>query len=346
MSWGLKQAVGLTDAGTQCPNLASDQQQVCELLDAVVDVPVVPPFLPAVGTRIADLPPVEDGRASGELCEAIRRFQVGEGDLGTDARVDPGGGTWTRLMLRVNPGSAPPGPVALLMSYRDGSIVELPSSASGYPAFIYTIQGQPIAIYDTPTLRIELNVIGPLKVSWDGAYPIACVANPNFAALEAAVASGAARWVGAEALRSLCSQIQLESKAAVGSLFAGVTASFDAAGSVQIKGTIGDGFNATSIGWLPAERAIFYDGDLPILQTRPVTGGQATIAGRLRVRVTIKTNNDDYAASLATLAVLAVTGIIALSPLIPGLGAAGAAEGAVGQGIPEVVGRLVPLIAN
>jgi hypothetical protein len=35
MPWGLREAVGLTDEGAQCPNHASDQQQVAELLDAV-----------------------------------------------------------------------------------------------------------------------------------------------------------------------------------------------------------------------------------------------------------------------------------------------------------------------
>jgi hypothetical protein len=345
MGWGLKQAVGLTDQGTQCPNLASDQQQVCELLDAVIDVDVAPPLSPHAGTRFDDLPPIEDGLASPQLWEAIRRFQAGEGDLTQDARVDPGGATWNRLIQLVSPGNAPPGPVPLLLTYRESTITELPSSASGYPALIYTIQGNPIAIYSGPGITIELNVTGPIKVSWDGAYPIACVTNPQFAALEAAVASGVARTVGAAMLKNLCAQIQIESRAAIGSLFAGVTATFGPTGALQLKGTIGDGFVSTSVGWLPAERAIFVDGDLPVLQTRPVTGGQATLKGTLRVRVIIKTNNNDYAASLGTVIALAAIGAIALAPIIAGLGAAGASTEAVGGGVTQILLRL-PVFAG
>ncbi|MBB3303303.1 hypothetical protein FHT72_006973 [Rhizobium sp. BK077] len=106
MGWGLSQAVGLTDIGTQCPNTARDQQQVAELLGAVQ--------APAGGTSLAALPPIGEGLASAELCEAIRTFQIVQG-LANDARVDPNGATWQRLMQIVHPGLAPPGGVPLML---------------------------------------------------------------------------------------------------------------------------------------------------------------------------------------------------------------------------------------
>ncbi|MFD0599459.1 hypothetical protein ACFQZ4_49980 [Catellatospora coxensis] len=99
MRWGLTDAVGLTDAGTQSPNHATDQQQIGELLDAV--------GLPAGGTSLDLLPPIEDGTASPELCAAIRGFQEIQG-LTTDSRVDVGGATWRRLIALVAPGRSRP----------------------------------------------------------------------------------------------------------------------------------------------------------------------------------------------------------------------------------------------
>jgi hypothetical protein len=143
MGWGLRDAVGLTNAGTQCPNHAIDQQQIGELLDAVARLPVEIPGIPHEGTLIENLPPIEDGVATPELCEAIRRFQAGEGDLVADSRVDVNGATWNRLISLVQPGMEPPGPVPLLLSVRELEIIELPASASGLPAATYSIQGNP-----------------------------------------------------------------------------------------------------------------------------------------------------------------------------------------------------------
>lgn len=71
MKWGLTDAVGLTNEGTQCRNLASDQQQVAELLDAA--------GLPAGGRPLDELPPIGDGLASVELCDSIRGSRRSKG---------------------------------------------------------------------------------------------------------------------------------------------------------------------------------------------------------------------------------------------------------------------------
>lgn len=183
MVWKLTAAVGLTDEGTQCPNVASDQQQVAELLDAVGS--------PAGGISLNDLPPIGDGLASPELCEAIRTFQTIQG-LPQDARVDVDGSTWQRLVELAQPGSAPPGGVPLLLAVAEFEVIELPQSAIDLPSLTYTVLG-PVATFEGGGIRIELSLNGPLKVAWSDAFPLACEVSPDMAALEAAVASGAAR---------------------------------------------------------------------------------------------------------------------------------------------------------
>jgi hypothetical protein len=344
MGWGLRDAVGLTNAGTQSPNHAIDQQQVGELLDGVARLPIEIPGIPHEGTLIENLPPIEDGLATPELCEAIRRFQAGEGDLIADSRVDVNGATWNRLMSLVQPGMEPPGPVPLLLSVHELEIIELPTSASGLPAVTYSIQGNPVAVFSGPGITIELSVQGPIKVSWTGAYPIACVTSPDFAALEAAVASGAARAIGASALNNLCSQLQLESKASVGSLFASVRLAVGFDGSLMMTGSLGNDFTATSLSFDPIERAIIYDGDIKVLETRPVTGGDATLTGKLRARVKIKSQDNDFEASLATAIAVTAAGAVFLSPVIVGLGIE-ASVPAISEGVKDVMIAVVRVLA-
>jgi hypothetical protein len=344
MGWGLKHAVGLNDDGTQCPNIAMDQQQVGELLDAVARLPQDIPFRSHVGTTIDRLPPIEDALASGELCEAIRRFQAGEGDLDTDARVDVNGATWGRLIALVDPDGAPPGPVPVMLSMRDMEIVELPRTASGLPAVTYSIRGEPIAVFAGPGIEIELTVLGPIKVSWEGSYPVACTVSPEFAALEAAVASGAARAIGASAFSSLCSRLELESKAAVGSLFASISLSIGVDGTAQLTGSIGNGFTATSMSFDPIERSITYSGDITVFETRVVTGGDATLSGKLRARIKITTREDAFEASIAVLLTVAVAGAFLLAPVIAGLGIE-ASVPAVSEGVKDVVVGVAPAFA-
>ncbi|MDT9696956.1 hypothetical protein [Streptomyces sp. P17] len=218
MPWGLREAVGLTNEGTQCPNHAADQQQVAELLDAV--------GLPAGGTALDALPPIADGHASNELCEAVRDFQTVQEGLVADARVDVGAGTWNRLMALVDPAGAPvEAATPLLLAVSNYDVFELPENAAPWPSLSYTLRGQ-VAEWDGPGIHMELWVNGPLKVSWSHeAYTLGCEVSPDFKALEEAVASGSARAIGGVALDQLCSRLRTESQDAIGSLFAAASVS-------------------------------------------------------------------------------------------------------------------------
>ena len=77
---------------------------------------------------------IETGVASPELWGTIRRFQIGEGDLVDDARVDVNGATWNQLISLIQPGLSPPMP-----SFHNLEIVELQASASVLPALAYSI---------------------------------------------------------------------------------------------------------------------------------------------------------------------------------------------------------------
>ena len=69
----------------------------------------------------------------------IRRFQISEGDLVVDARVDVNDATWNRLISLVQPGFAPPGLIPLMLSFRNLEMLELQASASVLPALAYSI---------------------------------------------------------------------------------------------------------------------------------------------------------------------------------------------------------------
>ncbi|MCX4580980.1 hypothetical protein OHB41_49400 [Streptomyces sp. NBC_01571] len=335
MPWGLREAVGLTNEGTQCPNHASDQQQVAELLDAV--------GLPAGGTSLDTLPPIEDGQASDELCKAIRNFQTVQDGLIADARVDVGAGTWTRLMELVDPGSAPAeAGTPLLLAVSTYEVFELPESAAPWPSLSYTLRGQ-VAAWDGPGIHMELWVNGPLKVAWSqDSYNLGCEVSPEFKALDEAVASGSARAIGGIALDQLCSRLRSESKEAIGSLFAAVSIGTGLDGTPRIGGTIGDDTSFLRVEFDPVERAVIYTGSVHVFKSHPVTQGEAQVSGDLQVQLRITTGAEDYAASVATaLAVLAI-GAVFLVPTAAWLGSA--IVSGLGTGVREIIVR-VPLRA-
>jgi hypothetical protein len=138
--------------------------------------------------------------------------------------------------------------------------------------------------------------------------------------------------------------LQLESKASVGSLFAsvGLTVGFD--GSLMLTGSLGNNFTATSLSFDPIERAIIYDGDIKVLETRPVTGGDATLTGKLRARVKIKSQDNDFEASLATAIAVTAAGAVFLSPAIVGLGIE-ASVPAISEGVKDVMIAVVRVLA-
>ncbi|WP_432123679.1 hypothetical protein [Streptomyces sp. C10-9-1] len=336
MPWGLREAVGLTNAGTQCPNYAYDQQQVAELLDAV--------GLPAGGTSLDALPPIGDGHASDELCEAIRTFQTVQDGLIADARVDVGAATWTRLMELVDPGNASAGDgVALLLAVSNYEVTELPESVPPWPSLIYTLRGQ-VAEWDGPGIHMELWVNGPLKVSWSKeAYDMGCEVSPDFKALDSAVASGSARTVGGVALDQLCSRLRSESRGAIGELFAAVSIGTGLDGTPRIGGTIGDETAFLRVEFDLVERAVIYTGNMHVFKSQTVTEGEAQVSGDLQVQLKITTGEQDYAASAAAaLAVLAIA-VVVLAPSAAWAG--GTVVSGLGSGVRELLIR-VPLRAG
>jgi hypothetical protein len=336
MPWGLREAVGLTNEGTQCPNRASDQQQVAELLDAV--------GLPAGGTSLDTLPPIGDGHASYELCEAIRTFQTVQDGLVADARVDVGGGTWTRLMELVDPGSAPADAgTPLLLAVSDYEVFELPENAAPWPSLSYTLRGK-VAEWDGPGIHMELWVNGPLKVAWSReAYNLGCEVSPDFKALDTAVASGSARAIGGVALDQLCSRLRSESREAIGSLFAAVSISTGLDGTPRIGGTIGDETAFLRVEFEPVERTVIYTGSVRVFKTHPVTQGEAQMSGDLQVQLRITTQAEEYEASVATAVAVLAIGAVLLAPTAAWVGS-GLFSG-VGTGVKEVLVR-VPLRAS
>lgn len=333
MPWGLREPVGLTNEGTQCPNHATDQQQVAELLDAV--------GLPAGGTSLDALPPIGDGHASNELCEAIRDFQTVQDGLVADARVDVGAGTWNRLMELVAPAGAPAGAaVPLLLAVSNFEVFELPENAAPFPSLSYTLRGQ-VAEWDGPGIHMELWVNGPLKVAWSHeAYNLGCEVSPDFKALDEAVASGSARAIGGVALDQLCSRLRSESRDAIGSLFAAVSVSTGLDGTPRIGGTIGDETAFLRVEFEPVERTVIYTGSVPVFKSQPVTAGEAQVSGDLQVQLRIRTGEEDQAASVATaLAVLAI-GAVLLAPTAAWV--SGAFASGVGADVMEILVR-VPL---
>lgn len=321
MPWGLREAVGLTDEGTQCPNHASDQQQVAELLDAV--------GLPAGGTSLDAIPPIGDGHASYELCEAVRNFQTVQDGLVADARVDVGGGTWTRLMELVDPAGAPSeAGTPLLLAVSNYEVFELPENAAPWPSLSYTLRGQ-VAEWDGPGIHMELWVNGPLKVSWShDAYNLGCEVSPDFTALDAAVASGSARAIGGVALDQLCSRLRFESKGAIDSLFKSVSISTGLDGTPRIGGTIGDDTAFLRVEFEPVERTVIYTGSVPVFKTHPVTEGEAQVSGDLQVQLRITTGEEDYAASVATAVAVLAIGAVFLAPTAAWLGSTAVGVGA------------------
>ncbi|MEV0174627.1 hypothetical protein AB0I00_26350 [Streptomyces sp. NPDC050803] len=331
MPWGLREAVGLTNEGTQCPNHASDQQQIAELLDAV--------GMPAGGTPLDSLPPIEDGLASHELCEAVRDFQTVQEGLVADARVDVGAGTWNRLMELVDPAGAPAeAAVPLLLAVSNFEVFELPENAAPLPSLSYTLRGQ-VAEWDGPGIHMELWVNGPLKVSWSHeAYTLGCEVSPDFKALDEAVASGSARAIGGVALDQLCSRLRAESKDTIGSLFAAVSLSTGLDGTPRLGGTIGDETAFLRVEFDPVERTVIYTGSVHVLKSHPVTAGEAQVSGDLQVQLRITTGAEDQAASVATaLAVLAI-GAIVLAPTAAWVG--GAIASGIGAGVKEILVRV------
>jgi hypothetical protein len=337
LGFGLRAAVGLTDAGTQCPNVGGDQQQVAELLDAA--------RLPAGGTALTDLPPIEEGFASPALCEAIRRFQAVQG-LTTDARVDVNGATWQRLLSTAQPMAPPVGGVPLLLVASTFDVIELPTTASGLPSLTYSIKG-PVATFEGPGVHIELSVQGPMKVDWGATYPIACALSPlDMGVLQSGIATGSARTIGGAALDALCSRIKVESRAAIGNMFAAVTLQVGLDGAPVLGGSIGDATSFQSVAFDPAARAVIYRATKTVFRTEPVLGGSVTLSGGITLELKVTAAEEQTEASVVAALLAAVVGGVVLLPLAEWVAgsAVGSASG-VGAGVRQVLLRLGPAFA-
>jgi hypothetical protein len=330
MGWGLRAAVGLTDQGTQCPNFGGDQQQVAELLNAV--------GIPAGGIPLHSLPPIEEGHASAELCEAIRTFQSVQQGLAQDARVDVNDQTWQRLVSLAGLSSPPLGGVPLLLVVSSFDVVELPSSASGMPSLTYSLKG-PVATWIGPGIRVELSVQGPVKVDWGSTYPIACFMSPDLATMQTAVTSGVARNIGGAALDGLCSKLKLESRAAVGKLFSAISLQVGWNGAPVLAGSIGDGVSFQSIAWDPVERAVLYRTTKQVVQTQPALGGSVQLTGSLTLELKVTVEEQDHEASVVAALVVAVAAGIVLAPAAEWAAVEATAAG-LSNGVTQIIARL------
>jgi hypothetical protein len=162
--------------------------------------------------------------------------------------------------------------------------------------------------------------------------------SPNIAALEAAVASGAARAVGGVALDTLCSQLKAESKAAIGSLFAAVSLRVGLDGTPIIGGSIGDEQSFQSVGFDPVEQAVIYTATKHVLTNHSVTGGDVEITGDIQLQLKVTAAATDEASVAAALAVIAI-GTIVLLP-VAAWAATPPVEAGVGTGLSQILVRL------
>ncbi len=159
-SWALSGAVG-----RNASNIAMDQQRVAELLDSA--------GLPSGGTSLDSLPPICEQEASPELIAAIEYFQSVQQGLSVDGVVDVGGDTWNRLVEIADVQHIPDGPTGIVLSSADLSVVELPASASGFPALTYSVKFISV-VYELPGFTVEVSVSGPIRVQWGASFPVTC----------------------------------------------------------------------------------------------------------------------------------------------------------------------------
>ena len=233
------------------PGAAMDQQQVVELLDAA--------GLPAGGTSLDSLPPIDDGVASPELVAAIELFQSVQA-LAVDGAVDVGGATWSRLVeigdVQDIPGWADWGGVVSCRPVRCGTTgVSLRISGALLLGTVH--QRRSRAPQDS---AVEVSASGPIKVQWGASFPVTCELIPDIGAVDAAVKSGDARAIGGAALDNLCGRLKLESSAAVADLFMRVSLTVSPDGGLILGGSIGDGTTFHSVSFDAADGSISYTG--------------------------------------------------------------------------------------
>jgi hypothetical protein len=161
---------------------------------------------------------------------------------------------------------------------------------------------------------------------------------------QAAVASGAARAVGGAALDGLCSRFKVESKQAVGSMFAGISLSLGADGTPVLGGSIGTDTQVISVAFDPVEQAVIYEATKHVLQHAPTLGGEVLLSGDLQLRVKVTSAVPEFEASVATLVALLAVGAIVMS-LVEAWAAGGASVSGVGAGARQLILRLGPVPA-
>jgi hypothetical protein len=250
MPFGLQRAVGLNGDGSFAPSLASDQQQVAELLMRIA--------LPAGGLMTStgsavDIPtPFVDGAPTAELVGAIQLFQtVQNATLNVDLRVDPGGPTWELLVALADQPVPPPDAIATIVFDPAALVVDdaPPAPVSGLPTLMYTLSGVDQLLFDGPTLRVTMSFKGGLRATWGQSFGAACLTNPSFDALDRAVKSGSARAIGATALDQACSEFRAQTRLAANGLFGAVQMSVNAVGTFAVTGSLGDQWRQLSVGF-------------------------------------------------------------------------------------------------
>jgi len=331
----LQKAVGLNNDGSFAPNLAVDQQQVADLL---MRVP-----LPNGGLRTSSGPaiaipqPFVDGTISGELVGAIHGFQaVQSANLNIDLRVEPNGPTFLALeTLAAAQGLLPPANlVSTVVLDASAQVVEEAPAApvSGLPSIVYTPAATEQLVFDNGAVRVTMGFSGLLTAAWGPSFGLACLASPQFSALDQAVKSGNARRIGATALDQACGELRSQTRMAANGLFSSVAISANQVGTFSVTGSLGDQWRQVSIGFVfpntvTATGSITVSQEVPL----PTLGGNVKFSGTMACTITVMFRDQlppDQASILANLAVVLIAGRVILVPLAPWIARAVTIEGA------------------
>lgn len=332
----LQKAVGLNHDGSFAPNLAVDQQQLAELL---MRVPLPNGGLKTSSGTATPIPqPFVDGAISGELLSAIHNFQnVQSAHLNIDLHVGPNGPTFLALQALAAAQNLiyPGGPLATVVLEPNSQIVEEapPAPVSGLPSIVYTPAATEQLLFDNGAVRVTMSFSGLLTAAWGPSFGLACLASPQFSALDRAVKSGNARRIGATALDQACGELRAQTRMAAHSLFSAVSISANQNGTFSVSGSLGDKWRQVSMGFV-FPNTIKATGSVTVSESVPVPtlGGSVDFSGTMACTITASVRSQvppDQASVLANLAVLLLAGRIVLVPVAAWIAGAETIEGAL-----------------
>ncbi len=144
-----------------------------------------------------------------------------------------------------------------------------------------------------------MRVKGPMKVDWGNALPFAVIADANTAALQTKVDNGTAITTSGVTLADESAKLQVESRVAIGTLFAAVKLGFDTSGAPTLGGSLGDTEGFVTVTWDPMDRAAVFEAERNILRFIPTSfGADVTLTGKLFIQLKIKAQDAEEPASV------------------------------------------------